>query len=431
MRIVIKNGIVIDGFGGEEKADIFINYGIIKGIDKDIDVSDAIVIDAEGKYVLPGFVDMHTHLRQPGFEEKETIRTGTEAAAAGGFTTIACMPNTNPPIDSEVVVEYVKAVAQREGVVKVLPIGAMTKGMKGEEITEMAMLKKAGVVALSDDGFPIMSAGIMKRVMTYGKMYDLLMITHCEDKTLSGEGVMNSGIIATMLGLKGIPREAEEVMLARNIILAKATGVRLHIAHVSTKGSVELIRRAKEEGVSITAEVTPHHLTLTDEAVYNYDTNTKVFPPLRTREDVEALIEGLKDGTIDAIATDHAPHTKDDKKVPYDMAAFGISGLETAFSVINTFLVQTGIITMKALVNYMSMNPARILGISNGIRVGATADIVIVNPHEEYTVDKEKFKSKGKNTPYHGMKLKGVVEYTIVEGQIRYQKNKKFEKVEI
>lgn len=431
MRIVIKNGIVIDGFGGEEKADILINYGIIKGIDKNIDVSDAIVIDAEGKYVLPGFVDMHTHLRQPGFEEKETIRTGTEAAAAGGFTTVACMPNTNPPIDSEVVVEYVKAVAQREGVVKVLPIGAMTKGMKGEEITEMAKLKKAGVVALSDDGFPTMSAGIMKRVMTYGKMYDLLMITHCEDKTLSGEGVMNSGIIATMLGLKGIPREAEEVMLARNIILAKATGAKLHIAHVSTKGSVELIRRAKEEGVSITAEVTPHHLTLTDEAVYNYDTNTKVFPPLRTREDVEALIEGLKDGTIDAIATDHAPHTKDDKKVPYDMAPFGISGLETAFSAINTFLVQTGIITMKALVNYMSMNPARILGISNGIRVGATADIVIVNPHEEYTVDKEKFKSKGKNTPYHGMKLKGVVEYTIVEGQIRYQKNKKFEKVEI
>ncbi|KKC29485.1 dihydroorotase [Caldanaerobacter subterraneus subsp. pacificus DSM 12653] len=428
---MIKNGIVIDGFGGEEKADILINYGIIKGIDKNIDVSDAIVIDAEGKYVLPGFVDMHTHLRQPGFEEKETIRTGTESAAAGGFTTVACMPNTNPPIDSEVVVEYVKAVAQREGVVKVLPIGAMTKGMKGEEITEMAKLKKAGVVALSDDGFPIMSAGIMKRVMTYGKMYDLLMITHCEDKTLSGEGVMNSGIIATMLGLKGIPREAEEVMLARNIILAKATGAKLHIAHVSTKGSVELIRRAKEEGVSITAEVTPHHLTLTDEAVYNYDTNTKVFPPLRTREDVEALIEGLKDGTIDAIATDHAPHTKDDKKVPYDMAPFGISGLETAFSVINTFLIQTGIITMKALVNYMSMNPARILGISNGIRVGATADIVIVNPHEEYTVDKEKFKSKGKNTPYHGMKLKGVVEYTIVEGQIRYQKNKKFEKVEI
>ncbi|MGB9781232.1 dihydroorotase [Caldanaerobacter sp.] len=431
MKIVIKNGIVIDGFGGEEKADILINYGIIKGIDKNIDVSDAVVIDAEGKYVLPGFVDMHTHLRQPGFEEKETIRTGTEAAAAGGFTTVACMPNTDPPIDSEVVVEYVKAVAQREGVVKVLPIGAMTKGMKGEEITEMAKLKKAGVVALSDDGFPIMSAGVMKRVMTYGKMYDLLMITHCEDKTLSGEGVVNSGIIATMLGLKGIPREAEEVMLARNIILAKATGAKLHIAHVSTKGSVELIKRAKEEGVSITAEVTPHHLTLTDEAVYNYDTNTKVFPPLRTREDVEALIEGLKDGTIDAIATDHAPHTRDDKKVPYDMAPFGISGLETAFSVINTFLVQTGIITMKALVNYMSMNPARILGISNGIRVGATADIVIVNPHEEYTVDKEKFKSKGKNTPYHGMKLKGVVEYTIVEGQIRYQKNKKFEKVEI
>ncbi|MFV9567751.1 dihydroorotase [Thermoanaerobacter mathranii] len=431
MKMIIKNGTVIDGFGSEVKADILIDYGIIKAIDKNIQVSDGIVIDATGKYVLPGFVDMHTHLRQPGFEEKETIKTGTEAAAAGGYTTVTCMPNTNPPIDNEIVVEYVKNIAQREGVVKVLPIGAMTKGMKGEEITEMAKLKKAGVVALSDDGFPIMSAGLMKRIMTYGKMYDLLMITHCEDKTLSGEGVMNSGVISTMIGLKGIPREAEEVMLARNIILAKATGVRLHIAHVSTKGSVELIREAKEKGVKITAEVTPHNLTLTDEAVYNYDTNTKAYPPLRTREDIEALIEGLKNGTIDAIATDHAPHTKDDKKVPYDMAAFGISGLETAFSVINTFLVQTGKITIKELVNYMSINPANILGISSGIKVGKTADIVIVDPYEEYVVDKDKFKSKGKNTPFHGMRLKGVVEYTIVEGEIKYKKDRKKEKIEV
>ncbi|WP_029688804.1 dihydroorotase [Thermoanaerobacter sp. A7A] len=431
MRMIIKNGTVIDGFGSEVKADILIDYGIIKAIDKNIEISDAVVIDATGKYVLPGFVDMHTHLRQPGFEEKETIKTGTEAAAAGGYTTVACMPNTNPPIDNEIVVEYVKSIAQREGVVKVLPIGAMTKGMKGEEITEMAKLKKAGVVALSDDGFPIMSTGLMKRIMTYGKMYDLLMITHCEDKTLSGEGVMNSGVISTMIGLKGIPREAEEVMLARNIILAKSTGVRIHIAHISTKESVELIREAKEKGVKITAEVTPHNLTLTDEAVYNYDTNTKAYPPLRTREDIEALIEGLKDGTIDAIATDHASHTKDDKKVPYDMAAFGISGLETAFSVINTFLVQTGKMNMKDLVNYMSINPANILGISSGIKVGKTADIVIVDPYEEYVVDKDKFKSKGKNTPFHGMKLKGVVEYTIVEGQIKYARDRKIEKIEV
>jgi len=431
MRIVIKNGRVIDGFGGEECADILINYGIIKAIDKNIEIEDAVVIDAAGKYVLPGFVDMHTHLRQPGFEEKETIKTGTEAAAAGGYTTIACMPNTNPPIDSDIVALYVKTIAENEGVVKVLPIGAMTKGMKGEEITEMGKLKRVGVTALSDDGFPVMSAGIMKRVMTYGKMHDMLMITHCEDKTLSGEGVMNSGIISTMIGLKGIPDEAEEVMLARNIILAKSTGARLHIAHVSTKGSVELIKRAKEEGVNITAEVTPHNLTLTDEAVYNYDTNTKAYPPLRTREDVEALIEGLKEGIIDVIATDHAPHTKDDKKVPYDMAAFGISGLETAFSVVNTFLLQPGKITINDLVNYFSVNPAKILRISSGIKPGKTADITIVDLYKEYKVDKDKFISKGKNTPYNGITLKGAVEYTIVDGKIKYRGYSKNEKIEV
>lgn len=431
MRIIIKNGIVIDGFGSEAIRDILIDCGVIKAIENHIETKDGVTVDAKGKYVLPGFVDMHTHLRQPGYEEKETIKTGTLAAVAGGYTTVACMPNTNPPIDSDVVVEYIKSVAKKEGDAKVLPIGAMTKGMKGEEITEMAKLKDAGIVALSDDGFPIMNAGLMKRIMTYGKMYDILMIAHCEDKTLSGEGVMNSGKISTMIGLKGIPYEAEEVMLSRNIILAKSTGVRLHIAHISTKGAVKLIRQAKEEGVRITAEVTPHNLTLTDEAVDGYDTNTKVYPPLRTKEDIDALIEGLNDGTIDAIATDHAPHTKDDKKVPYNQASFGISTLETAFSVINTYLVKTGKIKMRDLVKYMCINPSNILGISSGIKVGGAADIAIVDTECEYIVDSNKFKSKGKNTPYNGMKLIGEVKYTIVDGKIKYEKDSEIEKIEV
>lgn len=431
MKIIIKNGIVIDGFGSEAVADILVDCGIVKAIENHIEIKDGVVIDAKGKYVLPGFVDMHTHLRQPGYEEKETIKTGTLAAVAGGYTTVACMPNTNPPIDNAVVVEYIKSIAEKEGSAKVLPIGAMTKGMKGEEITEMAKLKEAGVIALSDDGFPIMNAGLMKRIMVYGKMYDILMITHCEDKTLSGEGVMNNGIISTMIGLKGIPYEAEEVMLSRNIILAKSTGARLHVAHVSTKGAVKLIRQAKDEGVRITAEVTPHNLSLTDEAVDGYDTNTKAYPPLRTQEDIDTLIEGLNDGTIDAIATDHAPHTKDDKKVPYNQAAFGISALETAFSVINTYLVKTGKITMKDLVKYMSINPANILGVSSGIKIGSAADIVIVDAEREYIVDSNKFKSKGKNTPYNGMRLTGQVEYTIVDGKIIYKKDSIKEKIEV
>ncbi|SNX52638.1 dihydroorotase [Thermoanaerobacterium sp. RBIITD] len=431
MKIVIKNGIVIDGYGNIAKADVLVDCGIVKAIESQVNEDDGVIIDADGKYIMPGFVDMHTHLRQPGYEEKETIKTGTYAAVAGGYTTVACMPNTNPAIDSDVVVEYIKSIAKREGYAKVIPIGAMTKEMKGEEITDMAKLKDAGVTALSDDGFPIMNAGLMKRIMTYGKMYDLMMITHCEDKTLSGEGVMNNGLISTMIGLKGIPHEAEEVMVARNIILAKSTGARLHIAHVSTKGSVELIRRAKAGGVKITAEVTPHNLCLTEDIVDGFDTNTKAYPPLRAEEDIEALIEGLKDGTIDVIATDHAPHTKDDKKVPYNIAAFGISGLETAFSVINTYLVKTGIIGLNDLVKYISVNPSKLLNIPYGIKVGKAADITIVDIDKEYIVDADKFKSKGKNTPFNGDRLTGIVEYTLVDGKIKYKKDSQREKIEV
>ncbi|MDI6603531.1 MAG: dihydroorotase [Thermoanaerobacteraceae bacterium] len=423
MKIIIKNGIIIDGFGNTRKSNILIENGIIKAIDGSLEAVDGIVINADGKYVLPGFVDMHTHLRQPGFEEKETIKTGTHAAVSGGYTTVACMPNTNPAIDSDVVVEYIKAIAKREAYAKVLTIGAMTKGMKGEELTEMSKLKDVGVKALSDDGYPIMNSGLMKRVMTYGKMYDLLMITHCEDKSLSGEGVMNNGIVSTMIGLKGIPHEAEEVMVARNILLAKSTGARLHIAHVSTKGSVELIKQAKCEGVRITAEVTPHNISLTEDMVDGFDTNTKAYPPLRTQEDVVSLIEGLIDGTIDVIATDHAPHTKKDKKVPYTQAAFGISGIETAFSVVNTYLVKKGKITLEDLVNYMCKKPAEILSIPTGIKIGNPADITIVDADKEYIVDAEKFKSKGKNTPFNSKRLIGQIEYTIVDGKIMYKKD--------
>lgn len=431
MKIIIKNGVVIDGLGNEERADILVDCGIVKAIEKNINDSEGTIIDARGKYVLPGFVDMHTHLRQPGFEEKETIKTGTYAAVAGGYTTVACMPNTNPAIDSDVVVEYIKRIAQKEGYAKVLPIGAITKGMKGEEITEMAKLKDAGVVALSDDGYPIMNAGLMRRAMIYGKMCGLMMITHCEDKTLSGEGVMNNGLISTMIGLRGIPDDAEEVMLARNILLAKSTGVQLHIAHVSTKGSVELIRQAKAEGVKITAEVTPHNLSLTDDMVNGFDTNTKVYPPLRTEEDIAALKEGLLDGTIDVIATDHAPHSKDDKKTPYDIATFGISGIETAFSVINTYLLKTGLLDIKDLVRYMSINPSKLLNIPYGIKVGKAADITIVDTSKEYIVDVEKFKSKGKNSPYQGKTLTGVIECTMVDGKIIYKNDSKKEKIEV
>jgi len=421
MKLVIKDGILIDGEGFNEKADILIENGKIKGIDKRISLNDAISIDAKGKHVFPGFIDMHTHLRQPGFEEKETIKTGTHAAVAGGYTTVACMPNTNPVIDNEVVVEYIKSIAEREGYCKVIPIGAMTKGMLGEEISEMAKLKDVGVVALSDDGFPIMNSGLMKRIMTYGSIYDLLMITHCEDKMLSGEGVMNNGIISTKIGLKGIPHEAEEVMLARNIILAKSTGARLHVAHVSTKDSVELIRRAKADGVNITAEVTPHNLCLTEDIVDGFDTNTKAYPPLRTREDVNALIEGLKDGTIDVIATDHAPHTKDDKKVPYEIAAFGISGIEIAFSVVYTYLVKNGLIAIDDLVKHMSTEPSKLLKLTHGFKIGNDADITVIDLAKEFTVDADNFKSKGKNSPFNGQKLYGMVEYTIVNGKIKFK----------
>lgn len=420
MKILFKAGRIVN-CDEERICDLLIEGDRITAIREEIEDKDALIFNAMGLLIMPGFVDMHCHLRDPGYEYKETIRTGTMAAAHGGFTTIACMPNTNPVVDNKVVLEYILSKAQKEGVVNVLPIGCITKGLKGEELSEIGELKENGAVALSDDGKSVMNAGLMRRALSYANMWNMPLISHCEDLSIAGDGVMNAGYMSTLLGLKGIPAEAEEVMVARDAILALHTGARLHVAHVSTRGSVDIIRWAKKSGARITAEVTPHHISLTDREVDGYNTDTKVNPPLRTEDDIKALVEGLKDGTIDCIATDHAPHGIQDKSSEYSRAAFGISGLETAFSVVNSYLVKKGYIDYKDVVRLMSTNPAKILGVDRGyIKEGAVADIVVIDPEKEYTVDKNKFYSRGKNTPFEGRVLKGVIKMTLVSGKVVY-----------
>jgi dihydroorotase len=386
------------------------------------------VIDASGLVLCAGFIDLHCHLREPGFEDKETIATGTKAAAIGGFAAVCCMANTEPPLDTPAAVDWVKRKASRDGTVVVFPIGCITRGRKGEELTDMAGLAEAGVVAFSDDGDPVASSQLMHHAMEHSRDLGLPIVDHCEDKTLSDNGIINEGQISTKLGLKGIPAAAEEVMVARDLTLAKLTRARLHIAHVSTKGSVELIRRAKEEGISVTAEVTPHHLTLTEERIAgespnkSFDTNAKVNPPLRTKEDVDALIKGLEDGVIDAVATDHAPHTLADKNCGLERAAFGISGLETAFGCLMS-LVHPREISLSKLISKLTYEPAKVIG-RNGelgtLKTGAPANITILDPDREWVVDSRKFASKGKNTPYDGYKFKGKVMVTIATGRIVY-----------
>jgi dihydroorotase len=385
-------------------------------------------VDATGLIICPGLIDLHCHLREPGFEDKETIATGTKAAAIGGFATVCCMANTEPPLDTPAAVDWVKRKASKDSLVAVLPISCITKGRKGEELTDMAGLAEAGVVAFSDDGDPVASSQLMRRALEYSRELGLPIIDHCEDKALSDNGIINEGQISAKLGLKGIPAAAEEVMVARDLILAKLTKARLHIAHVSTKGSVELIHRAKEEEISVTAEVTPHHLTLTEERIAGespnkpFDTNAKVNPPLRTKEDVQALIKGLKDGIIDAIATDHAPHTLADKNCGLELAAFGISGLETALGCLMG-LVHHGEISLTQLISKLTCEPAKVIG-RNGelgtLKAGAPANITIFDPDREWIVDSRNFASKGKNTPYDGYKFKSKVMATIVSGRIVY-----------
>ena len=380
------------------------------------------VLHADGMIVSPGFIDLHCHLREPGFEEKETIATGTRAATRGGFTTICCMPNTEPPIDTKATVEFIKKKAAAEGVIRVLPIGCVTKGRKGEEMVDMGDLAEAGVVALSDDGNPVSNAQVMRQALEYSRHFNLFLSDHCEDTSLSAQGVMNEGLVSAKLGLKGIPAAAEEVMVARDIDLAEATGARVHIAHVSTAGSVDLIRRAKEKGIAVTAEVTPHHLTMTEERVMGYDTNAKMYPPLRTEADIEALVIGLQEGVIDAIATDHAPHTDMDKLCEFNVAAFGISVLETALGSLLT-LAHSGKIDLATLISKLTSEPANILQNSEvgTLEVGACADVTIFDPQAEWVVDPASFASRGKNTPLAGQLLKGKVMATIYRGELVYK----------
>jgi len=381
-------------------------------------------LHARGLIVCPGFVDLHCHLRQPGFEDKETIATGSQAAARGGFSTICCMPNTSPPLDSRATVDYVKSTAASEGVVRILPIGCISKGREGEELAPMSELASAGVIAYSDDGNPVLNSNLMRQALDCSRGLDLPIIDHTEDTILSEGGLMNEGIISTRLGLRGIPAAAEEIMIARDLILAQLTEARLHIAHVSTEGSVDLIRRGKEKGIKVTAEVTPHHLTLTEEKVIGYNTNAKVNPPLRTKWDTQALIQGLKENVIDAIATDHAPHTEADKLVEFALAAFGISGFETALGSLLS-LVHNGQLTLNTLISKLTCAPAKIIGNKYGrlgsLEVGVSADVTIFDPDMEWVVDTKAFASKGKNTPLAGSRLKGRVMATISRGKLVYK----------
>lgn len=420
--LLIRGGRVIDPVSRtDEKLDLLILDGKIARIAADIEHQEPIeVIDADGKLVMPGLIDMHTHLREPGYEYKEDIQSGTRAAAMGGFTAVACMPNTDPPCDNDSVVSNILEIAKKHGCVKVYPIGAATKGRAGKQLSEMGEMKRAGAVAFSDDGSPVATAEVLRCAMEYLKSFDAVLIDHPEDSSLSENGQVNYGLMSTVLGLKGIPREAEEIVVARDILVSSLTKGKLHLAHISTKGSVNLVRQAKSTGLNITCEVTPHHLVLTEEAVWKtgYDTNTKVNPPLRTKEDVESLRAALADGTIDAIATDHAPHHADDKWVEFDYAAFGISGLETAVPLVVDRLVLSGIIDWMKMAETMSTNPAKILGVPGGtLQEGSIADVTIIDPECERSVDPRGFMSKGQNTPFTGWRLTGAPYATIVNGR--------------
>jgi len=384
------------------------------------------IFDASGLLVAPGFIDMHVHLREPGQEHKETIATGCAAAAAGGWTSVCPMPNTNPVNDNAAITRYMIEQAERAALANVFPIGAITKSSDGSELAEMGEMKAAGAVAVSDDGRPVPNAGIMRRAMQYARDFDLPVVDHCEDKSLSSGGVMHEGRLSLLLGLKGMPALAEDIDVVRDIILAKETGAHIHIAHVSTKGSIEAIRRAKNEGISVTCEVTPHHFTLTDKAVEGYDTNTKMSPPLRSEEHLEAILDGLKDGTIDAIATDHAPHHQDEKALEYDRAPFGITGLETAIGLAFNELVHKGIIDLARLVELCSTNPAKIFRMSDRgtLKPGSVADVTIIDPEMTWTYSKSDSRSKSRNSPFDGWEFTGRSVATIVRGRVVYAHGK-------
>ncbi len=422
MKLLIKNGRVVDPANKIDGVlDILIDKGKIISVRKNIPAKACQVIDAKGKVVAPGFIDMHVHLREPGREDEETISSGMKAGAAGGFCSIVSMANTNPVVDKQEVVKFILRKAGEEGIISVYPVGAVTKGLKGEELAEIGELKEAGVVAVSDDGEPIRSSFIMRCGLAYSKKFDLPVISHSEDKDLSQGGVMDEGVMSTILGLPGIPRQAEEIMVARDIKLAELTHGRLHIAHVSTGGSVELLRQARKKGLRVSAEAAPHHFSLTSEAVKEYDPNTRVSPPLRSHEDVEAIIKGLGDGTIDAIASDHAPHSLEEKEVEYGLAPSGIDGIETEVGLALNVLYYEKKIKLVEIIKKFTTGPAAILGLREGtLSIGAKANITILDLEKKWRVDKNKFFSLSRNTPFHGMSLKGKAVMTIHQGKIVY-----------
>jgi dihydroorotase len=427
MKILLKNGNLIDPSSNENSGkSLLIEDGKVVGrlSQGEADPEGASVIDATGLIVAPGFIDLHVHLREPGQEHKETIASGAECAAASGFTSICCMPNTNPVNDNAAITRFIIEQSARTGFANVFPIGAVTKGSNGAELAEMGEMKTAGIVAVSDDGRPLPSAGIMRRAMEYARDFDLTVVDHCEDKSLTSGGVMHEGRMSLLLGMQGMPALAEDVDAIRDCQLAQMTGARVHIAHVSTSGAIEAVRRAKAAGANVTCEVTPHHFSLTDDAVDGYDTNTKMAPPLRSQAHLDAVLAGIKDGTIDAIATDHAPHHSDEKSLEYDRAPFGITGLETAVGLAFLKLVHTGLISLPRLIELLSFNPAKIFGLENRgtLAAGSTADITLLDPTLNWKFNVAESKSKSRNSPFDGYEFTGGVVATIVDGKIVYQR---------
>lgn len=427
MKLLLKGGRVIDPSQNiDAKLDILVENGKIASLENNIsiqedDANHITTLDCRNVIIVPGLIDMHTHLREPGHEYKETVHSGGNAAIAGGFTSIACMPNTNPVNDNRSVTEFILKQARHAHTAYIYPVAAISRGSDGTILTEFGDLKHAGVVAFSDDGKPVMNSLLMRSALEYGYSLEMPIISHCEDVSLSAGGSMNEGFVSTELGLKGIPSIAEDIMVERDIALAEYTNASVHIAHVSTAGSVHAIREAKQRGIQVTSETAPHYFTLTDDAVREFSTNTKVYPPLRSPRDVEAIKEGLKDGTIDAIASDHAPHSSIEKDVEFEYAASGIIGLETSLS-LSLRLVDDGTISLNQLIEKMSTNPARILRIPKGtLAVGSDADITIIDQHKTWTVNVNDFRSKSRNCPFHGWKLKGKAVITIVGGEIKYK----------
>src|SRR5499427_5933538 len=418
MDLLVKNGRVVDPMRKIDRiADVLIRDGIIRSIGNGHS-SDVPVVDATGQIVSPGFFDMHVHLREPGTEEAETIATGGSAAVAGGFTAVAAMPNTIPPNDNPSITHYIVSEARRSSPARVFPIGAITKGQKGETLAEIGEMFEAGIAGISDDGKPVMNSQLFRRALEYAQMFDLPVIQHCEDTDLSKGGVMHEGMYSTRLGLKGIPAAAEETMVSRDLILAQVTGSKYHVAHLSTAAAVQMVRKAKASGLRVTAEVAPHHFTLTDAAVADYDTNAKMNPPLRSADDVAAIVEGIKDGTIDAIASDHAPHHINLKMLEFDRAPFGITGLETAVGLALTKLQ----LPITRLIELLSINPQKIMKVKSwGLFEGSAADLTILDLKRSWTFDVHRSRSRSRNSPFHGWQLKGKAVATIVGGKVVYE----------